>query len=124
MTLRIDITDMPVLDGDCKNDAIEVLRSFEHKDSGVYRILFGSRGGIEEVERLGSLEDVSYVDIPTVREITDQMVLEADDDENASYVQEYVDEFYHIEKDLYTGELMFTYTEEECDVYVKVATLQ
>jgi len=124
MTLRIDITDMPVLDGDCKNDAIEVLRSFEHTDSGVYRILFGSRGGIEEVERLGSLEDVSYVDIPTVREITDQMVLEADDDENASYVQEYVDEFYHIEKDLYTGELMFTYTEEECDVYVKVATLQ
>lgn len=124
MTLRIDITDMPVLDGDCKNDAIEVLRSFEHTDSGVYRILFGSRGGIEEVERLGSLEDVSYVDIPTVREITDQMVLEADDDDNASYVQEYVDEFYHIEKDLYTGELMFTYTEEECDVYVKVATLQ
>ena len=124
MTLRIDITDMPVLDGDCKNDAIEALRSFEHTDSGVYRILFGSRGGIEEVERLGSLEDVSYVDIPTVREITDQMVLEADDDENASYVQEYVDEFYHIEKDLYTGELMFTYTEEECDVYVKVATLQ
>ena len=124
MTLRIDITDMPVLDGDCKNDAIEVLRSFEHTDSGVYRILFGSRGGIEEVERLGSLEDVSYVDIPTVREITDLMVLEADDDENASYVQEYVDEFYHIEKDLHTGELMFTYTEEECDVYVKVATLQ
>ena len=124
MTLRIDITDMPVLDGDCKNDAIEVLRSFEHTDSGVYRILFGSRGGIEEVERLGSLEDVSYVDIPTVREITDQMVLEADDDEDASDVQEYVDEFYHIEKDLYTGELMFTYTEEECDVYVKVATLQ
>jgi hypothetical protein len=124
MTLRIDITDMPVLDGDCKNDAIEALRSFEHTDSGVYRILFGSRGGIEEVERLGSLEDVSYVDIPTVREITDQMVLEADDDDNASYVQEYVDEFYHIEKDLYTGELMFTYTEEECDVYVKVATLQ
>jgi len=124
MTLRIDITDMPVLDGDCKNDAIEVLRSFEHTDSGVYRILFGSRGGIEEVERLGSLEDVSYVDIPTVREITDQMVLEADDDEESSYIQEYVDEFYHIEKDLYTGELMFTYTEEECDVYVKVATLQ
>jgi len=124
MTLRIDITDMPVLDGDCKNDAIEVLRSFEHTDSGVYRILFGPRGGIEEVERLGSLEDVSYVDIPTVREITDMMVLEADDDDNASYVQEYVDEFYHIEKDLHTGELMFTYTEEECDVYVKVATLQ
>jgi len=124
MTLRIDITDMPVLDGDCKNDAIEALRSFEHTDSGVYRILFGSRGGIEEVERLGSLEDVSYVDIPTVREITDQMVLEADDDEESSYIQEYVDEFYHIEKDLYTGELMFTYTEEECDVYVKVATLQ
>ena len=124
MTLRIDITDMPVLDGDCKNDAIEVLRSFEHTDSGVYRILFGSRGGIDEVERLGSLEDVSYVDIPTVREITDQMVLEADDDEESSYIQEYVDEFYHIEKDLYTGELMFTYTEEECDVYVKVATLQ
>ena len=124
MTLRIDITDMPVLDGDCKNDAIEALRSFEHTDSGVYRILFGSRGGIEEVERLGSLEDVSYVDIPTVREITDQMVLEADDDDNASYVQEYVDEFYHIEKDIYTGELMFTYTEEEYDVYVKVATLQ
>jgi hypothetical protein len=124
MTLRIDITDMPVLDGDCKNDAIEALRSFEHTDSGVYRILFGSRGGIEEVERLGSLEDVSYVDIPTVREITDLMVLEADDDDDASYVQESVDEFYHIEKDLYTGELMFTYTEEECDVYVKVATLQ
>jgi hypothetical protein len=124
MTLRIDITDMPVLDGDCKNDAIEVLRSFEHTDSGVYRILFGSRGGIEEVERLGSLEDVSYVDIPTVREITDLMVLEADDDDDASYVQESVDEFYHIEKDLATGELMFTYTEEECDVYVKVATLQ
>jgi hypothetical protein len=124
MTLRIDITDMPVLDGDCKNDAIEALRSFEHTDSGVYRILFGSRGGIEEVERLGSLEDISYVDIPTVREITDQMVLEADDDEESSYIQEYVDEFYHIEKDLYTGELMFTYTEEECDVYVKVATLQ
>jgi hypothetical protein len=64
------------------------------------------------------------VDIPTVREITDLMVLEADDDDDASYVQESVDEFYHIEKDLATGELMFTYTEEECDVYVKVATLQ
>jgi hypothetical protein len=116
MTLRIDITDMPVL------DRFADLEAFDHTEAGVYKILYGSRGCIEEVERLGSLEEVTYVDVPTLGECIKSMSCGVDEEE--VNIEEYVEEFYHIEKNIGTGEMFMTWTEEECDVYVRVNSLQ
>ena len=84
-----------------------------NKGPGLYRIMSGSRGIIEEIEK------VEEIDIPTV----DQLVADwVDEDTTAEEGREYIEEFYMVEADEYNeGVLLFGFTEEEYDIYLKVA---
>jgi hypothetical protein len=75
---------------------------------GVYRVLIGSRNMMEEYEFLGDLETV---DIPTV----DELVLDYSDED-----RDLIEEFYNIDVDLAYNFISFSYTEEECEYWVKV----
>jgi hypothetical protein len=82
--------------------------------SGVYKIVSGSRGYIEEVEYLGDL-DTKEIKLLTKQDCVEQLLCDEDDREELT---SYVDEFYgyEVEKDY----VQFGFTEEEFDWYFKV----
>jgi hypothetical protein len=82
--------------------------------SGVYRILSGSRGCIEEVEYIGDLE-TKQIKLMTVEQCVDYILV---DERERKETTEYVSEFYgyEVEKDY----VQFGFTEEEFDWYFKV----
>ena len=61
------------------------------KGSGVYKVLFGSRGSVDEVEFFGDVEFVDYYD----KEEVLKFMLDGCDDEEE--MKEYVDEWYMVE---------------------------
>ena len=87
----------------------------EFKESGVYRILSGSRGMLEEIEKVASL-DAKTVDLPTREEVV--KILFDGDESEIEELTEYVEEYYgyEIEEKFMT----FGYTEEEFDYYFRV----
>ena len=84
----------------------------EFAKPGVYRILSGSRGIIEEFEFLGN---VTEIQIPTIDEVVAQFVSYGDDEDE---VRDMVEEFYglQIEED----HVNFGFTEEEYEMWVKI----
>ena len=85
--------------------------------SGIYRVLQGSRGMIEEVV----LQDEN-LEILTREEAINAVTNADPDDEDIEDAKDLIDEFYYIGIDPeFSGALNFTYTDEACDVFVKVA---
>ena len=85
--------------------------------SGIYRVLKGSRGMIEEI----ILQEYK-LDILTKEEAIRAMSKDVEDKEDLQDIKDYVDEFYIIQEDPeFSGALNFSYTEEEMDIFVKVA---
>ena len=82
--------------------------------SGVYRVLSGCRGEIEEVEFIGDLE-TKELKLMTKQECIDFLVVDEDEREDITV---YVDEMYGygVEEDY----VQFGFTEEEFDWYFKV----
>ena len=85
--------------------------------SGIYRVLKGSRGMIEEI-----ILQEDKLDILTKEEAIRAMSKDVEDKEEIQEIKDYVDEFYIIQEDPeFSGALNFSYTEEEMDIFVKVA---
>lgn len=85
--------------------------------SGIYRVLKGSRGMIEEI-----ILQEDKLDILTKEEAIRAMSKDVEDKEDLQDIKDYVDEFYIIQEDPeFYGALNFSYTEEEMDIFVKVA---
>ena len=84
-------------------------------ESGVYRILSGSRGVIEEVVKVGELND--DVEVMSESECVESLMGGWGDDE--SELSEYVNEWYYCDESEEDC-LRFSFTEEEFDYYVKV----
>ena len=82
--------------------------------SGVYRVMSGCRGEIEEVEYIGDLE-TKELKFMTKQECVDFLVVDEDEREETTV---YVDEMYGygVEEDY----VQFGFTEEEFDWYFKV----
>lgn len=83
---------------------------------GVYRVLSGSRGVIEEVVlQEGDLE------IMTKEETIECMIDGHMNEEEIQDAKNYVDEWYNIDIDpKFSGALIYGYTEEDYDTFVKV----
>lgn len=115
----VNIESLPILDvksvinivGNYYTDDLEK----EFKESGVYRILSGSRGILEEVERVASL-DAKTIDILTKQEVV--KILFDGDESEIDELLEYVEEFYGFE--IEEKFMTFGYTEEEFDYYFRV----
>ena len=82
--------------------------------SGVYRVLSGCRGEIEEVQYIGDLE-TKQLKLMTEQECVDFLVV---DEEEREEVTAYVNEMYGygVEEEF----VQFGFTEEEFDWYFKV----
>lgn len=80
---------------------------------GVYRVLIGPGNMMEEYEFLGDLETV---DIPTV----DELVQDGQYGDEDDTMSDLIEEFYHIDVDLAQNFISFSYTEEDCEYWVKV----
>ena len=116
----VNIESLPILDvksvinivGNYYTDDLEK----EFKESGVYRILSGSRGILEEIEKVASL-DAKTIDIPTREEVV--KILFDGDESELEELTEYVEEYYGYEiEDKF---MTFGYTEEEFDYYFRVS---
>lgn len=87
-------------------------------ESGVYRILSGSRGVIEEVEKVGGLND--DVEVMDENECFESLKGGwCNDESEYDDLRNYVDEFYFCDESE-DDCLRFGFTEEEFDYYVKV----
>lgn len=88
----------------------------EFTKPGIYRVLSGSRGTIEEVVlQEGKLE------ILTKEEATQGMIDDDMDEEEIQDAKNYVEEWYLIQVDPeFSGALNFGYTEEDVDTFVEV----
>ncbi len=109
--INVDLNQIPAITA--KEAAI--LARCEEKDfnkPGVYRILSGSRGMVEDFEFLGN---VTEIQIPTLEEAIAQFGSYGDDEDE---VRDMVEEFYglQIEED----HVNFGYTEEEYEIWVKI----
>ena len=89
----------------------------EINKSGVWRVMSGSRGYLEEIEYIGSL-DMAVVEIPSEKECFEMLVNIDATEEEIEDTAQYIEEFYGIVEQNET--VMFSYTEEEYDMYVKV----
>ena len=83
---------------------------------GIYRVLSGSRGMIEEVVlQEGKLE------ILTKEEAAQSMIDDDMDEEEIQDAKNYVEEWYNIQVDPeFSGSLIYGYTEEDYDTFVQV----
>ena len=89
----------------------------EFTEPGIYRVLVGSRGLIEEVVRQDD-----ELEIMTCEQAIQAMLSDDMDEEEIQGTKEYVEEYYYLDVDTqFNGALNFSYTEEDCDVFVKVA---
>lgn len=104
----INVSDLPVLTPEDAEYETGI-EAYEFAEAGLYRVLIGSRGEIEEFQFMG---DVSTFDLPTLEEVDSQLKEEwgADHDD--------VEEFYGHE--LTERGYEFGYTEEGYDVYIRI----
>lgn len=105
--IKVDLSNLPSLSATDANLLVGVEEE-EFSKPGVYHILVGSRGEIEELEFLG---EATETEIPSLEELQD----EADDED----FREELAEFYglSIEED----HINFGYTEEGYDVWLRIA---
>jgi hypothetical protein len=81
--------------------------------SGIYHVLIGSRGEIEEFEFMG---DVKSVELPTMEELV--AGYDASDDEDRRDYAEMIEEFYGI--GIEEDHINFGYTEEGYDIFLRI----
>ena len=88
----------------------------EFTKPGIYRVLSGSRGMIEEVVlQEGKLE------IMTKEEAIQSIIDDDMDEEEIQDAKNYVEEWYNIDIDPeFSGALIYGYTEEDYDTFVQV----
>lgn len=116
---ELNISYLPILDMDMvsKVTGYDKDSLSEINKSGVWRVMSGSRGYLDEIEYIGPLE-MESVAIPSEKECFEMLVSEDASEEEIEDTAEYVEEFYGIVEQNET--VMFSYTEEEYDMYVKV----
>ena len=109
--INVDLNQIPTMTAD---DAamLSGCDTADFDKAGVYRILSGSRGIIEEFEFLGN---VAEIQIPTMDEVIAQFVSYGDDEEE---VRDMVEEFYGLQVE--EDHVNFGYTEEEYEIWVKI----
>lgn len=120
--MKIDMKKFKVLNVNEVNVLVNDDVSGDIVKSGVYRIMSGSRGIIEEVEFVGELNDDIFV--MNEDECYDYLrengwVNDKNDEEEMKELRNYVEEFYMVNEDD-ENSLIFGFTEEEFDYYVKV----
>ena len=117
--MKIDMKKFKVLSVKEVSDLVNDDVSGDIVESGVYRILSGSRGCIEEVEKVGELND-------DVEMMNEEECFESlkdgwcNDESEYDDLRNYVDEFYFCDESE-DDCLRFGFTEEEFDYYVKVS---
>jgi len=84
------------------------------KESGIYRIMSGSRGILEEVELVGEV-NATQLDVLDKEECIELLTHDEDD---LAEITEYVEDFYgvNVEHNL----VQFGFTEEEFDFYFRI----
>lgn len=115
-TVRIDSMETMTIE-ECVN-----LTGFDEvrdkvKESGVYRIMSGSRGCFDEIERVCDIssETITLMDVTDCCEF---LTYDNDDEEEKKFITEMVEEFYTLEE--HDNHIIFAFTEEEFDYYVKI----
>ena len=116
---ELNISYLPVLDMDMVSKVVGYDKESlsEINKSGVWRVMSGSRGYLDEIEYIGPLE-MESVAIPSEKECFEMLVSEDATEEEIEDTAEYIEEFYGIVEQ--NEMVMFSYTEEEYDMYVKV----
>lgn len=111
--INVDLNQIPAISAE-EASILAGVDASEFAQAGVYHVLIGSRGEIDEIDFLG---DVTEVQVPTIEELASWY--DARDDEDRAEYAEMLEEFYglQIEED----HVNFGYTEEGYDVWVKVA---
>lgn len=105
----INVADLPVLTPEDAEFETGI-EAFEFAEPGLYRVLIGSRGEIDELEFMGN---VSTFELPTLEEVGAQLKEEWGDD-----FDEDLEEFYGHE--LTERGYEFGYTEEGYDVFIRI----
>ena len=116
----VNIESLPTLD---VKTVIDIVGTCYHGDdlkkefaqSGVYRIMSGSRGYLEEVELVSPL-DAKTINLPSKEDVV--KILADGDESEINEIKEYVDDYYGIE--IEENYITFGFTEEEFDYYFKV----
>ncbi len=110
--ITVDLTQIPAISAD---DAY-VLSGVEAADfnqPGIYHILIGSRGEIEEFEFLG---DATSITFPEKEELINGY--DANDEEDRAEYAELIEEFYGI--GIEEDHVNFGYAEEGYDIYLRI----
>ena len=84
------------------------------KESGIYRLLSGSRGILDEVEVVGEV-DATQLEVLDKEECIEQLCYDEDD---LAEITEYVEDFYGVTVE--EEYVQFGFTEEEFDWYFKI----
>jgi len=116
---ELNVSYLPVLDMDKVSEVTGYDKASlsEINKSGIWRVMSGSRGYLDEIEYIGPLE-MESVAIPSEEECFGMLVASDATEEEIEDTAMYVEEFYGIVEQNET--VMFSYTEEEYDMYVKV----
>jgi hypothetical protein len=117
--MKIEMNKYKVLSVNEVNELVNDDVSGDIVESGVYRILSGSRGCIEEVVKVGELND--DIEVMSEEECFESLKdgwLSGDED-GEDDLREYVNEWYFVDENEEEC-LRFSFTEEEFDYYVKV----
>lgn len=124
LSVEIDISKLPIL----TLDQVAEVTMFERKDlakeikkSGVWRIVSGSRGYLDEIEYVGSFKH-NMLCLPSLEAVIAEKIENCDDEEELEYIADATEEFYHIDQDTHAEAVMFQdgWSDEEWAYFVKV----
>jgi hypothetical protein len=87
------------------------------KESGIYRIMSGSRGILEEVELVGEV-DATQLDVKDKFECIEFLLCDGYEYDEFDEVTEYVEDFYGVTVE--EEYVQFGFTEEEFDWYFRI----
>lgn len=116
---ELNVAYLPVLD----MDGVAAATGYDKESlseinkSGIWRVMSGSRGYLDEIEYIGPL-DTATVAIPSEEECFGMLTDSDASEEELESMHEYIEEFYGICEQ--EESVQFSYTEEEYDMYVKV----
>lgn len=129
---HVDISALP----DLTLDQVSKITGFKIKDlaeeikkSGVWRIVAGSRGYLEDIEYIGPITNNTLC-FPSLEEVIAKRVKDGhfdstdfvDDEEKRNYIADTVDELYGVDQETFAEAVIFNNgcSDEEEEYYVKV----
>ena len=124
LSVEVDLSQLPILTLD---QVAEVTR-FERKDlakeikkSGIWRIVSGSRGYLDEIEYIGALKH-SILCLPSLEEVIAEKIEDCDDEEELEYIADATEELYGIDQETHEEAVLFQdgWSDEEFAYFVKV----